>query len=169
MIAPSGVRSVAEQYGHRTVSDHPEGPFDPLLLACRRVGAAMDLFDDAACAVLGVGRSDLRALNLLEGGPMRQAEVGRRLGLSRAAVTGLVDRLEAAGHVARRRDPGDRRASLVELQPATWKAFARVYRPLGERVQASVDGLTPSERRAAADALDRIAGAFGDARAALAG
>ena len=43
---------------------------DPVLLACRELGRAMDLFDEAACGHLGLGRSDLRALNLLEHGPV---------------------------------------------------------------------------------------------------
>ena len=46
-------------------------PDDPLLLACRALSHAMDLFDEAACRALGIGRSDLRALNLLEHGPFR--------------------------------------------------------------------------------------------------
>ena len=42
----------------------------PLLLACRYLARAMDRFDEAACGALGLGRSDLRALNLLEHGPL---------------------------------------------------------------------------------------------------
>ncbi|HXV92159.1 MAG TPA: MarR family transcriptional regulator, partial [Pseudonocardia sp.] len=71
-------------------------PDDPLLLACRDMGRAMDLFDEAAARALGVGRSDLRALNLLEHGPLGATALAGRLGLSRPSVTALVDRLEAA-------------------------------------------------------------------------
>ena len=139
----------------------------PVLLACRELARAMDLFDEAACASLGVGRSDLRALNLLEDGPLRAAELAERLGLTRPAVTALVDRLVAAGLAHRVAVPGDRRATAVALGDATWQAFARVYRPLGERVRTAVEALPPAERAAVGAALDVLTAAFRDARARL--
>lgn len=60
-------------------------PNDELLMACRRISEAMDLFDEAAAGKLGVGRSDLRALNLLEHGPLSPGELAKRLGLTKAA------------------------------------------------------------------------------------
>jgi len=118
----------------------------PLVLACRALGQAMDQFDEAACGVLGLGRSDLRALNLLEHGPLGASVLAARLGLTRPAVTALIDRLAEAGYVARVAVAGDRRATAVELQPATWKAFALVYHPLGmqdghgNKVEAAPEG-----------------------------
>ena len=107
-------------------------PDNPVLLACRELGRAMDLFDEAACARLDLGRSDLRALNLLEHGPVGASALADQLGLTRSAVTALIDRLVHAGFVARAAVPGDRRATAIELMPATWQAFAEVYRPLGD-------------------------------------
>lgn len=147
----------------------PEGPDDPLLVACREMGRAMDLFDEAAAAALGVGRSDLRALNLLEHGPLGAAVLADRLRLTRASVTSLIDRLEAAGFVSRTPAPGDRRAVLVELRPATWRRFARVYLPLGQRVQATATQLAPDERAQVVAALRAMAVAFTDARDQVAG
>jgi DNA-binding MarR family transcriptional regulator len=129
----------------------------------------MDLFDEAACAALGLGRSDLRALNLLEHGPLGATTLAERLGLTRPAITALVDRLVAAGFVARAPVPTDRRATSVELRPATWEAFAAVYRPLGERVWTAVAGLTEADRCAVADAMSAMSMAFHDARAGLGG
>jgi DNA-binding MarR family transcriptional regulator len=140
----------------------------PLLLACRDLARAMDQFDEAACAVLGLGRSDLRALNLLEHGPLGASVLAQRLGLSRPAVTALIDRLADAGYVVRVAVPGDRRVTGVELQPATWKAFAQVYRPLGERVWAATADLTPGDRQAVVDAMTTVTSAFDDVRARIA-
>jgi DNA-binding MarR family transcriptional regulator len=150
--------------------DHvpPPPPADPVLAACRRLAAAMDRFDEAACRALAVNRSDLRALNLLEHGPLRTTTIGARLGLSKPAVTQLVDRLAAAGYVRRDPDPQDRRATLVALEPATFAAFARVYAPLGHGVVAATEPLGARRRAATAKALELIAGAFDDARDALA-
>src|SRR4051812_47147339 len=95
----------------------------PVLLACRKLARAMDLFEEAACTALGVGRSDLRALNLLEHGPLTAGALAQQLHLTRPAVTALVDRLAAAGLVERAPVAGDRRATAVALTPATWEAF----------------------------------------------
>jgi DNA-binding MarR family transcriptional regulator len=135
-------------------------PDAPVLLACRELWHAMDLFDEAACRKLQIGRSDLRALNELEAGPLAAATLADRLALSRAAVTALVDRLERAGYVERSQDPDDRRSVKVSLLPATWRAFAGVYRPLGVRVLAATADLTDDELHAVFTALASIAGAF---------
>jgi DNA-binding MarR family transcriptional regulator len=142
-------------------------PEHPALRACRELARAMDLFDEAACAALGVGRSDLRALNLLEDGPLTASALARGLQLTRPAVTALVDRLVAAGLADRAAVPGDRRATAVGLTPATWEAFAQVYRPLGERVAAAITTLPPDEQAAVGTGLDVLGAAFRDARAAL--
>ena len=51
----------------------------------------------------------------LAGRPLSQREIGERWLVTRGAVTGLVDSLEAAGLVRRQPHPEDRRVSLVEL------------------------------------------------------
>ncbi len=144
-------------------------PDDPVLLACRELGRAMDLFDEAACARLDLGRSDLRALNLLEHGPVGASALADQLGLTRSAVTALIDRLVHAGFVARAAVPGDRRATAVELMPATWQAFAEVYRPLGKRVAAAVAALPEPERHALLTALRSMRATFDEARRQLGG
>lgn len=139
-------------------------PDDLLLLACRELSRQMDLFDEAAAHALGIGRNDLRALNLLEHGPLNAATIANRLGLTRAGVTALIDRLEAHELVARTASPGDRRVVLVVLQPATWMAFAKIYRPLGQHVQAVTGDLEPDERDRVTAALSTLTQAFGEAR-----
>lgn len=144
-------------------------PDDELMHACRALGRAMDLFDEAACEALGVGRSDLRALNLLEHGPLGAGTLADQLGLARPSVTALVDRLAAVGYVDRTAVPGDRRGSAVVLRPSTWTAFAQVYRPLGQRVKGVLDALAAHRRAIVLDALVDIAEAFDLERAELAG
>lgn len=103
--------------------DEQAHPDDPMLLACRQIGRAMDLFDEDAARVLGVGRSDLRALNLLEHGPLSAATLADCLALTRASVTALVDRLAHAGYVSRSPDPHDFRSVSIGLERPTWQAF----------------------------------------------
>ena len=94
--------------------------------------------------------------------------LARRLGLTRPAVTALIDRLVEAGYVRRVPVPGDRRATGVELMPATWSAFARVYRPLGEHVRTATAHLPDHEQQATAAAMTIIAAAFDEVRSRLA-
>src|SRR5947207_14950505 len=80
--------------------------------------SAADLVDEAAAARLGVNRTDLRCLGLLSvRGPLSAGQLARASGLSPAATTTALDRLERAGYARRVAHPGDRRGVLVELTP----------------------------------------------------
>src|SRR3984957_10572666 len=70
------------------------------------VGAHLDLKDvDLACL-------DLAARH----GPLSPTALARRAGLHPATMTGILDRLERGGWVARGRDPSDRRAVVVRAE-----------------------------------------------------
>lgn len=69
-------------------------------------------------------------------GPMTMTQLGAWIPLSRAAVTTLVDRLEAGGFVSRRADPGDRRRTVVEVSREALDAMIPVMRPWTEDVHA---------------------------------
>ncbi len=120
-------------------------PHHPLLLACRKLGAAFDARDAEIAMGLQVSRNELRLLNLLEDGPQSQVAIASHLGVSRAAITTMVDALATRGLVARAESPDDRRIKLVSLTPAVWGALAAHYRPLGERVLLETRALAPSE------------------------
>ncbi|XRQ08799.1 MarR family winged helix-turn-helix transcriptional regulator [Actinomadura welshii] len=67
-------------------------------------------------AARGLSRARATVLwNLNEQGPMTQRALADAIGVSARNVTGLVDALEADGHVTRGRHPNDRRATLVAL------------------------------------------------------
>ncbi len=63
----------------------------------------------------GLSDTDLATLEHLTRQSLGPAEVARRLEVSTAAVTGIVDRLEARGHVQRRPHADDRRRTDVHL------------------------------------------------------
>jgi DNA-binding MarR family transcriptional regulator len=63
--------------------------------------------------------SKLRALDVLaRQGGIRVGELAAQVGIDDATATRLVDRLETAGVVERRSEPGDRRATAVVLTRA---------------------------------------------------
>ncbi len=128
--------------------------------AVRALGAALDRFDEAAGRALGLGRSDLRALNLLEHGPLSAGDLGERLGLTSGSVTVLVDRLINAGYVSRQPGATDRRTVYVHLEPATYAAFARVYAPCGQAVARLEESLSTQQLEVARHALQDLATAI---------
>jgi len=81
-----------------------------LLLALREMSGASVLFSQAMATRLGMTTSDLECLSLLiTEGSMTAGELAEAGGLSTGAITGVIDRLEAAGHAVRQRDTTDRR------------------------------------------------------------
>jgi len=61
-------------------------------------------------------RADFAVLAALEEyGPLSQAEIGRRLGLDRNDVNGILNRLEGRQQVDRRTDPANRRRNIVTV------------------------------------------------------
>ncbi len=84
-----------------------------IMAAGRRIHEAIDMIDAIVSERLGVHRSDLRCLHMLNEGPVTPGEVAARTRLTSGSVTALVDRLASAGFVERRPSACDRRS--VEL------------------------------------------------------
>jgi DNA-binding MarR family transcriptional regulator len=60
--------------------------------------------------------SDLECCELINRyGPLSPSELARRAGMHPATMTGVLDRLERGGWIARERDPADRRAVIIRL------------------------------------------------------
>ena len=66
----------------------------------------------------GLPAAQARLLCMLAGGPRGMSELAGLLGIEKAALTGLADRAESRGLIARTAVPGDRRALSVALTPA---------------------------------------------------
>jgi DNA-binding MarR family transcriptional regulator len=90
-------------------------------------------FDDVASEVLGVNRTDHRVLDVIDRlGPIAAGKLADEAGLSPAAMTASIDRLERAGVAHRVADPSDRRRVLVEIDSATRERAWKVYGPMQE-------------------------------------
>lgn len=87
-------------------------------------------FDDAVGRALGLNPTDLRCLDWLVDGAKAAGELSEGTGLSSAATTTLIDRLERKGFVQRVRDPADRRRVLVEMTPDGLDRVNRYYGPI---------------------------------------
>jgi DNA-binding MarR family transcriptional regulator len=98
-------------------------------------------FDDAVGRALGLNPTDLRCLDWVVDGPKSAGELSAGTGLSSAATTTLIDRLERKGFVHRVRDPDDRRRVLVEMTSQGRERVFRYYGPIvkeGEALFADV-------------------------------
>lgn len=135
----------------------PPGTLPAVVAASRAVYAAIDLVDATVAGQLGVHRSDLRCLNLLEHGPRTPSEIGAALGLTSGAVTALLDRLERAGFARRVRAATDRRSVRVELPPAAYARVGRLYGTIAQAISAAFDGLAAEEVAATTRGLARFA------------
>ncbi|MFJ8158089.1 MarR family winged helix-turn-helix transcriptional regulator [Streptomyces sp. NPDC094468] len=80
----------------------------------RALGAELALLNRRVGTQLGLKDIDLDCLDLINAhGPLSPTALAQRAGLHAATTTGVLDRLERAGWVARDRDPADRRGLLV--------------------------------------------------------
>ncbi|MFF3013546.1 MarR family winged helix-turn-helix transcriptional regulator [Streptomyces sp. NPDC057939] len=93
-------------------------------------------------------------MHLWDNGAVRQSELIKTVGLDPSTVTKMLQRLEHAGHVSRRPDPSDRRASLVEATDSSCGLLVEVRRAWGELERQTLDGLDETER----DELARLLG-----------
>src|SRR6476646_4089911 len=77
------------------------------------------LFHTAVAERLGLNPSDHKVADILalEEGPVTPGRLAELTGLTTGAVTGVLDRLENAGFVAREPDPADRRRIILRLRP----------------------------------------------------
>ena len=74
-----------------------------------------------------------------------QRELAERVGLVGPTLTRHLDRMEAAGLIVRRRDPGDRRMFRIDPTPAGRRLYRR-HRRTADRLEAQMlAGLTPDE------------------------
>lgn len=84
-------------------------------------------------------------IGLLESkGNMKISQLSERLGLSNSTVSGMVDRLEKRGIVARKRSDSDRRIVYVELTPE-FEENAHTFMKSMEKKLASVMGRATDE------------------------
>ena len=102
-------------------------------------------FDDAVGRAMGLNPTDLRCLDWLVDGPKSAGELSAGTGLSSAATTTLIDRLERKGFVKRVRDPDDRRRVLVEMTADGGARVGRYYGPLVEEGSALFPDVTDEQ------------------------
>jgi len=100
-------------------------------------------------------------LTFSRNGELPLSKIGARLMVHPASVTNAIDRLEAQGLVARRRDTSDRRRTFAAVTPAGRRVVTRATRVL-MAADFGLRGLDPDDRENAYDLLREVRSAAGD-------
>ncbi len=137
---------------------------EPETAALRELQVAMDEAQLALGRRMRMNPSDLNAMGHVAGStePLGPTDLAGRLGMSPAATTELVDRLERAGHLVRERDLVDRRR--VRLVPSVSARTAVLGRlgPLLDDLDALATDLSDDERDVVRRYLERATAAYRD-------
>lgn len=122
-----------------------------LELEVRRMGAQSVLISGAVSERVGLASSDLECLDLIVMAgevALTPTQLVEATGLTSGAITGLVDRLEAAGFVRREADPDDRRKTRIVAVESRVKQMGIYYKRLAQRTAAVWAGFSEAELRA---------------------
>lgn len=118
--------------------------------------AANDAFDEVAFEKLGINRTDGRCLDIVENqGPMTAGRLAELCGLTTAAVTAVLDRLERAGYARRVRDETDRRQVIVELTPLMAERAEQIWGPLGDEAVEEVGRMSVEQLKLVGEFFER--------------
>ena len=117
--------------------------------ATRRLDIAMSRLMVALSRAVGISVPEMLALEHLDAdGSLGPSELARRLQLTTGAVTALVDRLEASGHVARAPHPSDRRRIVITRTQKADEDLTEEIAPMAMAILELAESLTGDERRA---------------------
>ncbi|WP_182524104.1 MarR family winged helix-turn-helix transcriptional regulator [Nocardioides dongkuii] len=135
----------------------------PTTVALREVVSAAVRLRHAVVRRSGLSETELVALEHLTDGPVGPSELARRLQVSAAASTGIVDRLEARGHVQRTAHSADRRRTEVHLTDSGREEVLGHLMPMLVALRALSEELDEQEHavvqrylRGAVAAFDRV-------------
>ncbi len=137
-------------------------PESPALIRAALLRKALADAAQRAALARRLGLTDNEVLtvqHLARAGELTPGQLSARLQLSSGGTTGLIHRLQRAGHITRDRHPRDARCVLVRLTPEiqTWAADA--WAPLVAEIDALVDDMSSKEAEVVRSFLDAVADA----------
>lgn len=123
----------------------------------REMITANEAFTEHMGRELAVNPTDLNAMtHLISSGPLAPTELARRLHLSTAAVTSVVDRLESVGHVSRAQHPTDRRSVVIVPSPDSVRQAMGVLMPMIVGINDVITEFPAEDRTVITAYLERV-------------
>jgi DNA-binding MarR family transcriptional regulator len=133
------------------------GGDETLSEAFRSVARQLRETSQEALAPWDITPSQLRALRVLaRHGGMRLSALSDHLRIAARSATEVADALEARGLVERRPDPGDRRATLVELTGPGRSVLDAIRAVSGTAAERAFDRLSQADRAHLARILRKL-------------
>jgi DNA-binding MarR family transcriptional regulator len=114
------------------------------------------VFRKAEEALPGINVKDYMALTNLDDRGVPQQRLAESLHMDENNLVLLLNGLEEAGSIARRRDPDDRRRHIVEITPRGKKVLERADRGMEKLEEDLLAGLSPSERATLKQLIVRV-------------
>jgi DNA-binding MarR family transcriptional regulator len=144
-------------------SQPPSPEVHPATRLIREILDLTELFESHLQEHLTVNPTDLDAMQaLIMNGPMSPSELAKKLGLTTAAVTTVVDRLTALGHATRTPNSADRRGVVVVPSPASVDKAMGAIMPAIMGIDRAIQGFTEQEQATITAYLQRVADAYRD-------
>jgi DNA-binding MarR family transcriptional regulator len=136
----------------------PDDSANEIIVGIVRAGEAFVALTNQALNGYQLSPAARQALAVLDGAgqPLSPTEIARRLIVTTASITSLLDTLQRRGLVERQPDPADRRRLLITITPAA-QDLVRRFVPEVVALQASVmKDIAEEDRRQFAAVLTRI-------------
>lgn len=132
--------------------------YEEVLVSLRRIIRATDLHSRQLNKVVGLTAPQLLILQLLrQGEELTTGQVAKRVSLSQATVTTIVDRLEKRGFVRRERGETDKRKVYLYLTEQGDSILVDAPKPLQEDFIRQFQDLHDWEQSMILSSLERIA------------
>ncbi|MFL5841822.1 MAG: MarR family transcriptional regulator [Thermoleophilaceae bacterium] len=135
----------------------------------RELRIQLSLLNYRVGSQLGLKDVDLDCFDIIDShGPISPSALARRAGLHPATMTGILDRLERGGWIARERDPNDRRAVVVRATRDRYAELIRLYGGMNRSMNKLLADYSDSELEVIADFMRRTVEAGREATEELA-
>jgi DNA-binding MarR family transcriptional regulator len=138
----------------------------------RAMSAESDQIGRVFAGVHDLAANDFRALLHImvaddAGRPLTAGELRARMGVSGAAITYLVERMIASGHVKRETHPDDRRKVVLRYDDHGMTVARAFFTPLAEHTNRALAGLSDADLVAAHRTFSALIDAMTEFRSSL--
>ncbi|MBS2096844.1 MarR family winged helix-turn-helix transcriptional regulator [Carboxylicivirga linearis] len=130
-----------------------------ILIKIRKIVRSVDIESKKIQKEYGVSIPQVLCLNFLHDSPNYQAtqgEIRKFLNLNSSTVSGIINRLEKKGYLARLPKTGDKRVVNIALTSAGDTLLDRIPALLHEQLSEKLQNLEPSEFKKVEDSLDTL-------------
>ncbi|MCE1178346.1 MAG: MarR family winged helix-turn-helix transcriptional regulator [Micrococcales bacterium] len=109
--------------------------------------------------------SDIHAVGVLKdaherGREVTATELAHGVGLSNAAVTAMLDRMQRVGHATKHRSAVDARRVIVDPTDEGRLTSSEMFRPMNDSIRAALSGYSDAELEAFTQMLGRVSEAM---------